>query len=133
MQTSIHRFDHGFLVFTDHGAGPFAWLLRRGFRHCFVILAADDFAVTLDPLLHRAELRVIQGPLAPVLERLQANGAIITPIDVQPGCRSWRGADCLRMAKRLLGLSLWAPLTPYGLYKIAISHKCSNNVLDIYP
>lgn len=118
-------------MFTDHGAGPTAWLLRRGFRHCFVILATDDFAVTLDPLLHRAEVRVIKGPLEPVLQRLRANGAVILPIAVQPGRRSWRGADCLRMAKRLLGLSLWSPLTPYGLYKSAINNKCSYKVLDM--
>ncbi len=131
MQTKIHRFQHGYLVFTDHGSGPLAWLLRRGFRHCFVILATDGFAVTLDPLLHRAELRVIDGPLEPVLERLEANGATITPIAVQPSRRSWRGADCMRMAKRLLGLSPWAAATPYGLYKILQSNKCSYKVLDM--
>ena len=77
-----------------------------------MILAAEDFAVTLDPLLHRAELRVIDGLLEPVLERLAANGATITPIAVQAGRRSWRGADCMRMAKRLLGLSPWAAAAP---------------------
>ena len=131
MQTTIHRFQHGYLVFTDHGSGPLTWLLRRGFRHCFVILAAEDFAVTLDPLLHRAELRVIDGLLEPVLERLAANGATITPIAVQAGRRSWRGADCMRMAKRLLGLSPWAAATPYGLYKILQSNKYSHKVLNM--
>jgi len=96
-----------------------------------VILAAEDFAVTLDPLLHRAELRVIDGPLEPVLERLAANGATITPIAVQAGRRSWRGADCMRMAKRLLGLSPWAAATPYGLYKILQSNKYSHKVLNM--
>ena len=128
MQTTIHRFQHGYLVFTDHGSGPLTWLLRRGFRHCFVILAAEDYAVTLDPLRHRAELRVIDGLLEPVLERLAANGATITPIAVQAGRRSWRGADCMRMAKRLLGLSPWAAATPYGLYKILQSNKGSHKV-----
>lgn len=131
MQTSIHRFQYGYLVFADHGSGPLAWLLRRGFLHCFVILATDDFAVTLDPLLHRAELRVIDGPLKPVLAQLEANGATITPIAVQPGRRSWRGADCMRMAKRLLALSPWAAATPYGLYKTLQSNKCSRKVLDM--
>lgn len=118
-------------MFTDHGAGPLSWLLRRGFRHCFVILAADDFAVTLDPLFHCAELRVIDGPFAPVLARLRASGATVTPIAVQLGRRSWRGADCMRMAKRLLGLIPWAAATPYQLFKRLNQEKCSYNILNI--
>ena len=55
LQTKIHYFQHGHFVFTGHGFGPLIWLLRRGFRQRFVILAVEDFAVTLDPLLKPPE------------------------------------------------------------------------------
>ena len=54
MQTDIYRFQYRSLVFTDYGSGPVAWLL------------------------HRSELRVMDGPLEPLLEQLEANGATIT-------------------------------------------------------
>lgn len=130
MTTSIHKLNQGYLVFTDHGAGPWRWLLRSGFRHCFVILASETHAVSFDPLLNRVELRVIEGPIAPLLAQLQRQGATILPVTVQPGRRRWQGADCVRLAKRLLGLSPWAAFSPAGLWRWGVFIKCSNNVLD---
>ena len=109
------------LVFS--GRTGVAWLrwLRSGFRHCFV--AVDDGVewLTIDPLLHRLEVRASGLPsdfdLAGEYRRMGMTVADVVPAPV-PLRRAPLGLfTCVETAKRLLGIRAPWVVTPWQLYR----------------
>lgn len=97
------------------------WLrwLRPGYRHCFV--AVDDGIewLTVDPLLHRLEIRASGLPsafdLAAEYRRLALDVIEVAPAAV-PLRRAPLGLfTCVETAKRLLGIRARWVLTPWQL------------------
>ena len=100
-----------------------AWLLwlRPGFRHCFV--AVDDGVewLTVDPLLHRLEVRASGLPsafdLAGEYRRLDLAVLEVVPAPV-PLRRAPLGLfTCVEAVKRLLGIRARWVLTPWQLHR----------------
>ncbi len=95
--------------------------LRPGFRHCFV--AVDDGAhwITIDPLLHRLEIRVAPLPTAfDLAGHYRSQGLIV--IEARPAAVPLRRAPlglftCVEAVKRVLGLHARWVLTPWQLYR----------------
>ncbi len=97
------------------------WLrwLKPGYRHCFV--AVDDGIewLTVDPLLHRLEIRASGLPsafdLAAEYRRLALDVIEVAPAAV-PLRRAPLGLfTCVETAKRLLGIRARWVLTPWQL------------------
>jgi hypothetical protein len=110
------------LVFS--GRTGVAWLrwLRSGFRHCFV--AVDDGLewLTVDPLLHRLEVRASGLPsgfdLAGEYRQMGLTVAEVIPAPV-PLRRAPLGLfTCVETAKRLLGIRAPWVITPWQLYRL---------------
>jgi hypothetical protein len=122
------------------GCAGVRWLrwLKPGYRHCFV--AVDDGVewLTVDPLLHRLEIRASGLPsdfdLAAEYRRLA-----LEVIEVVPGAVPLRRAPlglftCVETAKRLLGIRAPWVLTPWQLRRRLLAaakggspHRVSEN------
>jgi hypothetical protein len=55
------------VVFVDDTACPWLRLLRRGFRHCFVLLHAGPQWLACEPLKDRIELDLLDLPQSSIL------------------------------------------------------------------
>lgn len=109
------------LVFS--GRTGISWLrwLKPGFRHCFV--AVDDGVewLTIDPLLHRLEVRASGLPsqfdLAAEYRRMGLTVAEVIPAPV-PLRRAPLGVfTCVETAKRVLGMRARWVVTPWQLHR----------------
>ena len=100
-----------------------SWLrwLRPGFRHCFVALDDGIEWLTVDPLLHRLEVRASglasDFDLAGEYRRM---GLIV--LEVAPAAVAVRAAPlglftCVETATRLLGIRARHVVTPWQLYR----------------
>jgi hypothetical protein len=100
------------------------WLrvLRPGFRHCFVLLADKDRAVSVDPLASRIDVASVDAPLGvgALLDSLEAAGMRVVPARLPYGADTgWRFGifTCVEVVKRVLGIRAPLVLTPYQLYR----------------
>lgn len=102
------------------------WLrwLRPGFRHCFA--AVDDGAqwLTVDPLLHRLEVRASGLPsafdLAAEYRRMDLVVLELAPPEIALRAAPVGIFTCVETVKRLLGLrTLWV-LTPWQLFRFLV-------------
>lgn len=97
------------------------WLrwLKPGFRHCFV--AVDDGIewLTVDPLLHRLEIRASGLPsafdLAAEYRRMALEVIEVVPAPVPMRRAPFGLFTCVETAKRLLGIRARWVLTPWHL------------------
>lgn len=114
--------QQAWVVFS--GQTDMAWLkvLKRGFRHCFVLLNDGQRWVTLDPMLHHMDVEVhhnippeydlpawlgLQGyriVKAPLLRRQNRPAPVMF-------------FTCVEAVKRILGLHNRLILTPWQLYR----------------
>ena len=100
------------------------WLrwLKPGFRHCFV--AVDDGIewLTVDPLLHRLEIRASGLPsafdLAAEYRRMALDVIEVIPAPVALRRAPFGLFTCVETAKRLLGIRAPWVLTPWQLYRL---------------
>jgi hypothetical protein len=117
------------VVFADHVACRWLRPLRRGFRHCFVVVRAESVWLACEPLKDRIELdalalpddfdlaafygeqghRVLVGQRPPVTARRRFAVAPLT---------------CVTVVKRLLGIDAPWVWTPWQLY----AHLCGPEV-----
>jgi hypothetical protein len=119
--TAPPLYARALVVFS--GGTSVAWLrwLRPGFRHCFV--AVDDGVewLTIDPLVHRLEVRASGLPSGFDLAR-EYRRMDLTVVEVSPAPVALRAAPpglftCVETAKRVLGIRAWRILTPWQLYR----------------
>jgi hypothetical protein len=109
------------VVFADDGGCVWLRFLRRGFRHCFVLLRAGSVWLACEPLKHRIELDVLALP--PEFDLAAFYGA--------QGYRVLQGRrlpsrprrpfapaplTCVTVVKRLLGVYAPWVWTPWQLY-----------------
>lgn len=105
------------------GRADLSWLrlLKRGYRHCFVLLEGEEgLWLVCNPLSHYTELGIVAGldPSA-ITDHYRAQGYRVLQTRVtQPPKRSapWRPYTCVEAVKRVLGLHAPAVFTPWQLY-----------------
>lgn len=110
------------VVFSDETDLGFLKVLRRGFRHCFVVIRDQGCWLSCDPLAHVTELSVLNVPEDfDVLNWLRKQGMIV--VKVSPQIRPKHKIlppmlfTCVEAVKRLIGLREWWVLTPWQLYR----------------
>lgn len=109
------------VVFVDQaGLRCLRWL-RKGFRHCFVIVRVDRGWIACDPMSHRTDLDLF-GDFSPdqlahwyrslglnvVRTRIRSAPLRLAPV---------RPYTCVEAVKHVLGLHAPWILTPWQLYK----------------
>jgi hypothetical protein len=119
------------VVFADEVSVPWLWLLRRDFRHCFILIEADAGWILYNPLSHCTELAwlspaqalaVLQAHPAAVLVRVCRAPAVALP---------WRPFTCVEAIKRALGLGhACRALTPWRFHRFLLRRKLA---IDFYP
>jgi hypothetical protein len=109
------------VVFADHAGCPWLRPLRRGFRHCFVVLRAGSVWLACDPLKDRIELDALDLPgqfdLA-AFYREQGHRVLVGQRP-PPGTRrhfALAPLTCVTVVKRLLGIDAPWVWTPWQLY-----------------
>ena len=109
------------VVFVDQAGLLCLRWLRKGFRHCFVIVRVDRGWIACDPMSHRTDLDLF-GDLSPdqlahwyrslglnvVRTRIRSAPLRLAPV---------RPYTCVEAVKHVLGLHAPWTLTPWQLYK----------------
>ena len=109
------------VVFADHAGCAWLRFLRRGFRHCFVVLRAGSVWLACEPLKDRIELDVLRLP--PEFDLAAFYGAQGHRVlqGRRPPPRPRRPfvpapLTCVTVVKRLLGIHAPWVWTPWQLY-----------------
>lgn len=104
------------------------WLrwLKPGFRHCFAAVDDGTQWLTIDPLLHRLEVRASglasDFDLAAAYRRMGLVVIAVSPPAVPRRAAVFGLFTCVETVKRLLGLrGVWV-LTPWQLFRL-LAHR----------
>jgi hypothetical protein len=96
-------------------------LLRRGYRHCLVLVATERGWALQDPQLHRTEMSVLAPlPLADVVTHFRRQGCAVVVSKVHsppPRLAPPAPHTCVESVKRVLGLHARWVLTPRQLWR----------------
>lgn len=109
------------VVFSDETDLPFLKCLRRGFRHCFVVIRDRGHWISYDPLAHYTELFWVDVPETfDLLGWLSEQGMTVikVPSSLCPKQKIFPPMmfTCVEAVKRMIGLRGWWILTPWQLY-----------------
>ncbi|MBL8637042.1 MAG: hypothetical protein JNN09_00905 [Alphaproteobacteria bacterium] len=109
------------VVFSDETDLPFLKCLRRGFRHCFVVIRDRGHWISYDPLAHYTELFWVDVPETfDLLGWLSEQGMTVikVPSSLCPKQKILPPMmfTCVEAVKRMIGLRGWWILTPWQLY-----------------
>ena len=113
------------VVFTDDTDYPPLKILKRGFRHCFLVMHDGRVWLTLDPLLNRMEIQV-HHDLPPDFDftaHWTGQGDRVVAVEIRDGSKHRNCPappmifTCVEAIKRVLGIRSWRVLTPFGLYR----------------
>jgi hypothetical protein len=113
------------VVFVDHVDCPWLRLLRRGFRHCFVVFRAAPLWLACEALKDRIELHALDLPPAFDLARFYADQGHRVLLGRRPAPGPQRRValaplTCVTVVKRLLGIHAPWVWSPWQLY----DHLC---------
>ncbi len=109
------------VVFSDRADLVWLRLLRRGFRHCFLVLGSPGGWISLNAMAHRVEVAVLPVDAdfdlagwyrAQGLMVLEAHPTI-PPRRALP----FRPFTCVEMVKRTLGMTAGGIFTPWQLFQ----------------
>jgi hypothetical protein len=109
------------VVFADHAGCPWLRALRRGYRHCFVVLRAGSVWLACEPLKDRIELDALELPsefdLA-AFYREQGHRVLLGQRSLPRTRHRFALAPltCVTVVKRLLGIDAPWVWTPWQLY-----------------
>lgn len=109
------------VVFSDQTDLWWLKCLRRGFRHCFVVLRLGDKWVAIDPMAHVLEVSLPDLPDAFDLAAwFRRSGLSVVETRVRPPVRRTYPPlylSCVEVVKRILGLRCPFVITPAQLYR----------------
>jgi hypothetical protein len=131
--TACSKATPALVVFAD--ACTLKWLrpLRRGFRHCFVLVLSEQGWILCNPCSHYTELDILaarsMGELA-AWYREHGLCAVPTVARTPPHrCAPLRPHTCVEAVKRVLGLRAPWVFTPWQLYR----HLADRNEVPASP
>lgn len=113
--------ENAIVIFSDHTDLWWLKFLRRGFRHCAVLIEQNGQWILVDALAHKTELLIVDVPDGFQLsEWLRDDGCVVCetrlmyhPVDGP----LWPAfATCVESVKRILGIRHPFIFTPWQLY-----------------
>ena len=123
------------VVFTDNAAHWYLRFLKRGFRHCFVVLGNGQEWVLLEHLFSSTEISLIKFFTKEELRNIFiSKGHIVIEGSFFPRPVSARKIGiftCVESIKRVLGIKSMNLATPYQLYKFLKKEKNRKKSVDI--
>lgn len=113
--------DEILVVFSDQTDLWWLRFLRRGFRHCFILIRFADIWISIDALAHKTEVMRIDVPDCFSLQKwLESQGdTVIHCPDFKTRIKPlWPTAfTCVEAVKRAIGIRQTFIITPWQLYK----------------
>ena len=113
--------DDILIVFSDHT--DLWWLkgLKRGFRHCCVLIRFADIWICVEPLAHRTLItRLDLGSTHELIDWFNQQGdKVIKTTSLHPPAIPLKPAlfSCVEQVKRMVGIQNNLIFTPWQLYK----------------
>jgi hypothetical protein len=109
------------VVFADHAECRWLRPLRRGFRHCFVVMRAGSVWLACEPLKDRIELDALAAPDDFDLAAFYCRQGHQVLLGERPPARprqrfALAPLTCVTVVKRLLGIEAPWVWTPWQLY-----------------
>lgn len=116
------------IVFVDHTECVLLKFLKRGFRHCFVILYIDDLWIACDPLKNTLEINSLDLPENFNIAEFYADQGHIVVCGQHDKMNIGKNFSieiltCVNIVKRILGIRLFWIWTPWQLYRFLIGTK----------
>jgi len=123
-ETDLNLKSAQWIVFSDDTDIRVLKLLKRGFRHCYMIMQQDDRWVIVDPRCDKTDIKILphpphfnfpryfseQGKTVIRVPNLNTPQKIMSPFPV----------SCVDAIKRVIGLHKYWVITPHQLYKTII-------------
>ncbi|MCP5364903.1 MAG: hypothetical protein H6905_06725 [Hyphomicrobiales bacterium] len=110
-----------YVVFTDFSRIKWLKWLRRGYRHCFVVLSAGGMGLIYDPMANCTVLTgLMQMDWDAIGGRYREMGYSVVETRIQspgPAVSYIRPFTCVEAVKRVLGIHAPWVLTPWQLYQ----------------
>ena len=113
--------DEILVVFTDQTDLWWLAFLRRGYRHCFLLIRFDNIWISVDALAHKTEIMRIDIPDSfSLIKWFESQGdSVVRCPTIQTKLKPlWPSAfSCVEAVKRVLGVQKFFIFTPWQLYK----------------
>ncbi len=121
-------FPHmAWVVFSDNSDLPLLRFLKKGFRHCYVVLSDGQKWFSIDPMAHRTEIMFHQ--FTPALNLplwLKSQGYSVVHVGIETPDNKPAPlmiSTCVETVKRLLGIHNRLIITPWQLYCYLLKNK----------
>lgn len=118
--------DEILVVFSDQTDLWWLKILRRGFRHCFILMRFADVWISIDALAHKTEIMRIDIPDSFYLKQWlenQGETVVFVPLSRAKIKPLWPSIfSCVESVKRIMGIRKPFIMTPWQLYKF-INHQ----------
>ena len=110
------------LVFCDNQGIWWLRFLKKGFRHCFIILETDRELIWIDPLSSGVSIKTIKPmEMSVLIEFYERKGMYVLVHEMKEIETRYPFPigvfSCVEMIKRLIGLRDLRVQTPWQLYK----------------
>jgi hypothetical protein len=120
-ETDLEIDQTAWIIFSNDTDIRMLRLLKRGFRHCFIIMLQDQRWILIDPRSNKTDVNILPHPANFNFPRYFVSQGktvmklppVVTPKRIMmPFCFS-----CVETVKRMIGLHRYFILTPYQLYR----------------
>jgi hypothetical protein len=122
-----NKTPEAWVVFTGQSDLPWLKLLKKGFRHCYVLLNDGDHWLSMDPLSNYIDVSVHNHVPAdfdlPMWLKTRGHTVVRAPVARIKKEAPWMMFTCTEAVKRVLGLHKRFILTPWQLYRHLSSFK----------
>jgi hypothetical protein len=109
------------VIFTGQGGLPWLKFLKKGFRHCYVLLNDGDHWISMDPMANYMDVSVHNHVPAdfdlPRWLKTRGHTVVRAPVSRIKKEAPWMMFTCTEAVKRVLGLHRRFIFTPWQLYR----------------
>ena len=108
------------VLFHDRGLGCYRRFLRRGFRHCALVLDEGDYWVGVDAGFGAPKVRVLADSRHDIASAYRETGRYhVQEIEFRrrPRMNGLAVRSCVSLVKELLCVRAWWVQTPFQLYR----------------
>ena len=132
VQNNMIETQTAWVIFTGKTDLPWLKMLKKGFRHCFLVMNDGQRWISLDPLATYIDIK-IHHHIAPEFDLptwLDAQGYCVVQSEIE--CNHIKPAplmifSCVTFIKRALGIHKRFILTPWQLYQFLKTKKSKLN------
>jgi hypothetical protein len=109
------------VVFSDNSDLPFLRFLKKGFKHCYILLSDGQKWFSIDPMSHMTEIGFHDFNRSFNLPSwLKSQGHTVIKVGLGEPIKKpspLMFSSCVETVKRLLGVQSRCVVTPWQLYK----------------